>query len=406
MICNFFFLLKHLQKQQQAPTVAPPLITPQVNNAPNNIANNNQQPSSVNVQNHATNKPNTTNLPVSNHNKPSILSNEKQPNVPIQSVAPTTVPQVPKPVAIPTQSPDKPKPNVLSPLPSTYTDPLEQSLANLEHDIIKSENVNSTMIQMPPVLTNAMGNTNINCNSNINPPMLQPNLGMDIKSQPTLGISNMLANSMMHAMHSTLEHEMPSLIPPVSHPNAIHTNNNGFPVKQEFDMSTNNNGLSMGGIPMNMSIPSMFDPLPQQLNNMQQIKKEPTKTPKIEENEHVGTTTDKKLTPPEPKHGQTFNFRPKQESNLKNASSWSSLAQASSPQNSSATGGSNNRQQAMVSFKAFQKQAKEKAEKEKQRRENLELKRQQKEQAEKERLRVENEKRREREEEEMLEKAR
>lgn len=96
--------------------------------------------------------------------------------------------------------------------------------------------------------------------------------------------------------------------------------------------------------------------------------------------------------------------------NVKNASSWSSLAQSSnSPQNvvaATGTGPASSRQQVMDSFKQFQKQAKEKADREKQRLESLELKRQQKEHAEKERLRVENEKRREKEEEDALEKAR
>lgn len=254
------------------------------------------------------------------------------------------------------------------------------------------------MVQMPPVLTNAIGNASINCNPNLNPPILQSNLGMDLK--PSLGLTNM----MLHGMHASLEHDIPPIMPSITQPpNTVHSSNNGFP-KQEFDINPNNNGLSMG-IPMNMSIPSMFDPLPQQINNTPVTKRESTKPSKIEEPDPTLNMMEKKLTPPEQKQSQSFNYKPKQEQNIKNASSWSSLAQASSPQNSSA-GGSNSRQQAMVSFKAFQKQAKEKAEKEKLRRENLELKRQQKEQAEKERLRLENEKRREREEEELLEKTR
>lgn len=378
--------MKHLHKQQPPTT---PLITPQVNIAPNNIANNNQHQSPVNVQNHVINKPNTTNLPVSNH-KPPILVNEKQSNIPIQSVAPT-VPIAVKPMTIPTPSPDKPKANVLSPLPSTYTDPLEQSLANLEHDIIKSENMTSGMVQMPPVL-NAMGNSNLNCNPNLNP-HLQSTMAMDIKPPPNLNMSNTIPNSILHGMHANLDHDIPPVMLPINHPNTMHSNNNGFGIKQEFDM--------------NIAMPCLFDTVPQQINNLPPIKKESLKMPKLEEGEIMGNMSDHKPTPQEQqhKHSQSLNYRPKQEQNLKNASSWSSLAQASSPQNSSA-GGSNSRQQAMVSFKAFQRQAKEKAEKEKQRRENLELKRQQKEQAEKERLRVENERRREREEEEMLEKAR
>lgn len=112
-------------------------------------------------------------------------------------------------------------------------------------------------------------------------------------------------------------------------------------------------------------------------------------------------------------HSQSFVYPPKSkhdQHNVMNASSWSSLARSSnSPQNILAvppTGPASSRQQVMDSFKQFQKQAKERTDREKQRLENLELKRQQKEQAEKERLRVENEKRREKEEEDALEKAR
>lgn len=46
--------------------------------------------------------------------------------------------------------------------------------------------------------------------------------------------------------------------------------------------------------------------------------------------------------------------------NLKNASSWSSLAQASSPHNALG-GNTSNMKNAMDSFQAFKKQAKEKA---------------------------------------------
>lgn len=117
--------------------------------------------------------------------------------------------------------------------------------------------------------------------------------------------------------------------------------------------------------------------------------------------------SNKKMTPPDQKHsssgGFASAFKPKQEQNIKNASSWSSLGQANSPQ-SNASG--NSRQTVKDSFKAFQKQAKEKADREKALQEHAELRRQQQQQAEKERLRLENEKRKEKEEEDALEKAR
>lgn len=390
--------MQPLQKQQPTPASVTPISNTN-SNAPG------VQGPPVSLPNHVANKSTVNMLPISNR-KPSI-SNDKQQTIPVQSVAPATIPQPLKSVTAPAPSPDKPKPNVISPLTSTFTDPLEQSLASLEHDIIKSEplenNIPSSMVHMTNVLTNPLSNPNINTNPNLSAPILQSSMGMDVKPSH-LGLGNMLsANSMLHGIHGTMDHEMPSIMHPNT-TNMMHATNNGFNMKHEYDMSTNNNGLSSMGIPMNMTIPSMFDPLPQQ----QISKKEPLLHPKpIEElTDHVPILLmDKKTTPPEQKHSQSFNFKSKQEQNVKNASSWSSLAQANSPQNTSASG-SNSRQQVMDSFKAFQNKAKEKADREKQRLENLELKRQQKEQAEKERLRVENERRREKEEEDALEKAR
>ncbi|EZA59817.1 Bromodomain testis-specific protein [Ooceraea biroi] len=92
------------------------------------------------------------------------------------------------------------------------------------------------------------------------------------------------------------------------------------------------------------------------------------------------------------------------EQNVKNASSWCSLAQASSPQ--SAAAGSSMKSAARDSFQAFKKQAKEKQDRQRALMEQQEMRRQQKEQAERERLRQENERRREREEEDALDKVR
>lgn len=400
----------------------------------NNITSNQNQGPPVSIPNHALSKPAVNTLPTSNR-KPSI-NNDKQPTIPIQSVAPTTIPHPPKSVAVPAPSPDTPKPVVISPLTSTYTDPLEHSLASLESDIIKNEpldsvvqlpptvsnpvsnpnppvknepldGISTNMVQMTPVIANPLGNPNVTSNPNLNPPILQSGMGMDIKP-PNLGLGNMLStNSMLHqGMHGNMEHDtiQQMVHANVNNTNIIHPTNNGFNAKHEFDISSNNNGLSSMGIPMNMSIPSMFDPLPVPI-----LKKEqPLLQPKPIEELTEGVPNllmDKKPTPPEHKHSQQFSFKSKQEQNVKNASSWSSLAQANSPQNTSSSG-TNSRQQVMDSFKAFQNKAKEKLDREKQRLENLELKRQQKEQAERERLRVENERRREKEEEDALEKAR
>ncbi|RZB39903.1 hypothetical protein BDFB_010708 [Asbolus verrucosus] len=349
-------------------------------------------------------KSNTNAMPVTNR-KPSI-SSEKPLLMPAQTLASTTVPQAPKQVALPTPSPDKPKTNILSPLTGSYTDPLEQSLASLEHDIIKNEPLDSMTANMVPIqstLNHPMVNPTVSSAPNLNPPLLQSNMVVDIKT-PQMDLGNMLpVNSMVHPIHPSLESDISSLIQPATtQPNMMHATNNGFGgIKHEFDLNTNNNGLSsMGGVPMNVTIPSMFDPIPQQINNVQP-KKEHVKA---EERPESNLANDRKSMEQHKHSSQSFSYKNKQEHNVKNASSWSSLAKASSPQNT--TPGGSSRQQVMDSFKAFQNKAKEKADREKQRLENLELKRQQKQQAEKERLRVENERRREKEEEDALEKAR
>ncbi|KAK9498338.1 hypothetical protein O3M35_002993 [Rhynocoris fuscipes] len=110
-----------------------------------------------------------------------------------------------------------------------------------------------------------------------------------------------------------------------------------------------------------------------------------------------------------PQHPQTLlhPYKPKAvEQNVKNASSWSSLAQSPTPTPTSAPAAASFKSTMADSFQAFKKQAKENAKKQRALIEQQEMRRHQKEQAERERLRVENEKRREREEEEALEKAR
>ncbi|XP_076260775.1 homeotic protein female sterile-like isoform X4 [Rhynchophorus ferrugineus] len=314
-------------------------------------------------------------------------------------------------------SPDKPKPNVLSPVATgtaQYTDPIEQSLASLEHEIVKSEpmnsilsmtNINQSKSHIPPPIPNIPHHPMVPVNS----------MGADIKTPITmsgLGIppSNSLSASQHHNLH--MDQDMQSLMHQVGlgHPHSqhptMHSQNNGYSMKHEFDssMNTNNNGMSSVGLPMEMSISSMFDPLPQHMNNTQ-IKKEPSL--KQESNDAFGLV-DKK--PPMPNMHEQKPAMPsfgamglKVKSDVKNATSWSNLAKAGSPQNN-ATG--NSSRQVMDSFKAFQNKAKEKADREKQRLESLELKRQQKEQADRERLRQEMERRREMEEQEALEKAR
>ncbi|CAK1548329.1 unnamed protein product [Leptosia nina] len=87
-------------------------------------------------------------------------------------------------------------------------------------------------------------------------------------------------------------------------------------------------------------------------------------------------------------------FKTKQEQNLRNASSWSSLAQAGSPQSVPTTLGTNNQikpKPVMDSFQAFKKQAREKIDRQRALIEQQELRK--KEQAERERQRQETERR-------------
>lgn len=247
---------------------------------------------------------------------------------------------------------------------------------------------------MPTTLNNPIishQNSDTNNIPNLNHPILQPSqMGLDLKA-PIIGSNIMPVNTLLHGQLIDSQN---------TQSNMMHTQNNGFEIKHEFEIGNNNNGFPQVGLPMEMSISSMLDQLPPPMNN-QVTKSEP----QLKLEDSLVILNDKK--PSDQKMGsQGFgSFKTgKQEPNVKNASSWSSLAKGKSPQSN--TPGGSSKQQVMDSFKAFQNKAKEKADREKQRLENLELKRQQREQAERERLRAENERRREREEEDALEKAR
>ncbi|KAL1506160.1 hypothetical protein ABEB36_005573 [Hypothenemus hampei] len=270
-------------------------------------------------------------------------------------------------------------------------------------------------VSVPPISTMT---SNITQHIGIGNPMggnmdIKPPLG----SGPIAGMpTNPLGGPQHHNLH--MDQDMQSLMhqghPHNQHTAALHSQNNGYSIKHEFDssMNSNNNGMAaMGGLPMEVSIPSMFDPLPSHLNNVQ-VKKE-NALPKVEPQDTFGLQDkkqpqmsggmiDQKQSMASFGGGMGPGFKVKPD--VKNASSWSSLAKANSPQNSA--GGNSSKQHVMDSFKAFQNKAKEKADREKQRLETLELKRQQKEQAERERMRQEMERRRELEEQEALEKAR
>lgn len=319
--------------------------------------------------------------------KPSVTTESRSPRS-VNTIIPTASAQVnKKTVEPPISPPEKSKPNTISPV-STYTDPLEQSLANLEHDIKHTDPIDaiaqSTLMQIPSNFSNPV----VSHTNSIT--ILQPNsIGVDLK-MPVVSSNVGQANSLIHTQ--TMETQ--------SNPsNMLHGQNNGLGIKHELEIGSNNNGLPQTGLSVGISISSMFDQLPPTVGN--KIKNDT----QIKLEDPVVLLSEKKLSDPKIMSQSFGSFKSnKQENNVKNASSWSSLAKGKSPQNSSSSGSS--KQQVMDSFKAFQNKAKEKADREKQRLENLELKRQQREQAERERLRAENERRREREEEDALEKAR
>nr|CAI5832521.1 unnamed protein product [Callosobruchus analis] len=372
---------------------------------------------------------------------------------------PTTVPQLPKPVvSLPAPSPDKPKPaqsqHIISPM-AQFTDPLEQSLASLERDIKQADQLDAAVggvtvagLAPPhmasPVVTHApagvVGATAMTA------------MGM---MQPNVTIANLMptTNTMLHqTLHNQLDQVGGGVgLPPLSEAGLVQqpppssvgattgampphlslppTTNNGFSgpppaqnavgaaglaaLKHDFELgaaANNNNGIAQ--LPMEIS--SMFDPLPPHLQPLGPGGGLMTKIEgmqhQMKPDEGIAALLNDKKVPMDQKPSGFPSFKTgKPEHNVKNASSWSSLAKSRSPPNNSvagAVGGGSNKQQMMDSFKAFQNKAKEKADREKQRLETLELKRQQREQAERERLRAENERRREREEEDALEKAR
>ncbi|CAG9772952.1 unnamed protein product [Ceutorhynchus assimilis] len=356
--------------------------------------------------------------PVAAPRKPS--TSDKPPTIPspVPAQPPNTGGGVTKMGVGVAASPDKPK--VPSPLLTTavqqqYTDPIEESLANLEQEM-KIEPIDNviamtTSIAQPkqqqmPAINAMVPQHHLSMPPN---PLASLELKQPLGLPPTIGgmPPNPLAVPQHHNLH--MDQDMQSLMHQVglghSHP-GIHTQNNGYSIKHEFDssMGTNNNGMATLGLPMEMSIPSMFDPLPQHVNNMQMLKKEMP----LMKNEPQDVYDKKAQMHEQHKSMGAFPGYNKAKPDVKNASSWSSLAKASSPPNSNSGNSSKqqNMMQVMDSFKAFQNKAKEKADREKQRLETLELKRQQKEQAERERMRQEIERRREVEEQEALEKAR
>nr|XP_012215737.1 PREDICTED: homeotic protein female sterile-like isoform X4 [Linepithema humile] len=343
--------------------------------------------------------------------------------------------------SVPTTQPSLDQSHAIKKEPSfiqTQQPSLEQTLA------IKKE---SSFIQTSHTTNNTNNNTNLNLLSDVKPVNMIPS---SMASNLNLGNINM-ANLNMNlpqglAAHMSMHNQLESMInTTASLTNMQNSHNvtmsqqhsNGFPNTKRGNSPPsmlNNNDIPGLNIGMNMgSMGSIFDPLPIVSMPMQisqiPIKKDEkplsisqsqlTQKPMDEMNtlgmppmgNHASSQLipEKKMTPPDSKNPAAnfaSAFKNKTvEQNVKNASSWSSLAQASSPQSTAA--GSSMKSAARDSFQAFKKQAKEKQDRQRALLEQQEMRRQQqKEQAERERLRQENERRREREEEDAMDKVR
>ncbi|XP_012541850.2 homeotic protein female sterile isoform X7 [Monomorium pharaonis] len=321
---------------------------------------------------------------------------------------------------------------------------LDQTLA------LKKE---SSFIQTPHTTNNTNNNTNLNLLPDVKSVSMMPtsiasnlNLGNINVTSLNMNLSQGLAAHI--SMHNQLENMINTTASLTNIQNSHNVtmsqqHSNGFPNTKRGNSPPNmlnNNGIPGLNIGMNMGgISSIFDPLPIASMPMQisqiPLKKEekplPISQPQLTQKpmdagaffaemntlgmppmgNHTSTQImpEKKMTPPDSKNPASnfaSAFKTKTEQNVKNASSWSSLAQASSPQ--SAAAGSSMKSAARDSFQAFKKQAKEKQDRQRALLEQQEMRRQrEKEQAERERLmRQENERRREREEEDTLDKVR
>ncbi|XP_012059289.1 PREDICTED: bromodomain-containing protein 2-like [Atta cephalotes] len=360
------------------------------------------------------------------------------------------------------QQPDLLQPyNTLASVPTTQSS-MDQTLAiKKEPSFIQSQSTldqtlalkkESSFIQTSHT-NNTNNNTNLNLLPDVKPVNMMPtsmasnlNLGNINMTNLNMNLSQGLAAHM--SMHNQLENMINTTAPLTNIQNSHNVtmsqqHSNGFPNTKRGNSPPNmlnNNGIP--GLNMGMNIggmSSIFDPLPIASMPMQisqiPIKKEekplPISQPQLTQKpmdagaffaemntlgmppmgNHASTQLmpEKKMTPPDSKNPAAnfaSAFKNKTvEQNVKNASSWSSLAQASSPQ--SAAAGSSMKSAARDSFQAFKKQAKEKQDRQRALLEQQEMRRQQKEQAERERLlRQENERRREREEEDALDKVR
>ncbi|XP_067211550.1 bromodomain-containing protein 2 isoform X9 [Linepithema humile] len=391
-----------------------------------------------------------TSAPTLNHTGALLMNNQP----PANSAGPITKPSVTQSsnisseqASVPTTQPSLDQSHAIKKEPSfiqTQQPSLEQTLA------IKKE---SSFIQTSHTTNNTNNNTNLNLLSDVKPVNMIPS---SMASNLNLGNINM-ANLNMNlpqglAAHMSMHNQLESMInTTASLTNMQNSHNvtmsqqhsNGFPNTKRGNSPPsmlNNNDIPGLNIGMNMgSMGSIFDPLPIVSMPMQisqipikkdekplsisqsQLTQKPMDAgaffaemntlgmPPMGNHASSQLIPEKKMTPPDSKNPAAnfaSAFKNKTvEQNVKNASSWSSLAQASSPQSTAA--GSSMKSAARDSFQAFKKQAKEKQDRQRALLEQQEMRRQQqKEQAERERLRQENERRREREEEDAMDKVR
>lgn len=266
------------------------------------------------------------------------------------------------------------KPSIMGLMPN-YDDPVEQSLASLE--------------QQPMLKNDIDGMNHMDLINDMSSIMSKQEGGPNMTSHQSL--------MMPHMAYDNIQHN--------------HGGNNGFSIDSSLTMNGMNMGMvgnhhSMLGMPpvgmnaLSQANPatSIFDPLPQgvhrsnsasvanisitQNTSSANIRKEEKflLTPKPIE-ELMNPSHDKKTSPIDGKGGAGFvHAINKLDHNLKNASSWSSLAAAGSPQNPLTS--SKSKPPAMDAFQQFRNKAKEKKDREKML-EQQELRRSQKEAAEK-----------------------
>ncbi|XP_025990282.1 homeotic protein female sterile isoform X8 [Solenopsis invicta] len=386
--------------------------------------------------------------PTLNHSGALLMNNQPSAN----STGPITKPPVTQPSNISSESASVP--TTQSSLDQTLALKKEASFIQTQPTLdqtlaLKKE---SSFIQTSHTTNNTNNNTNLSL-PDVKSVSMMPtsnlNLGNINVTNLNMNLSQGLAAHM--SMHNQLENMINTTASLTNIQNSHNVtmsqqHSNGFPNTKRGNSPNmlNNNGIPGLNMGMNMgTMSSIFDPLPIVTMPMQisqiALKKEekppfreiPISQPQLTQKPMdagaffaemntlgippMGNHTsaqlmpEKKMTPPDSKNSASnfaSAFKNKTvEQNVKNASSWSSLAQASSPQ--SAAAGSSMKSAARDSFQAFKKQAKEKQDRQRALMEQQEMRRQQKEQAERERLmRQENERRREREEEDALDKVR